>query len=37
MLTLQRRACGLDQRPGRKDAGNAVSARQRGSLGGEDP
>jgi hypothetical protein len=37
MLTWQRRARGLDPRPGRKDAGNAVSAQQRGSLGREDP
>jgi len=37
MLTRQRRARGLDPRPGRKDAGNAVSAQQRGSLGREDP
>ena len=37
MLTWQRRARGLDPRPGRKDAGNAVSAQRRGSLGREDP
>jgi hypothetical protein len=37
MLTLARGVSGLDPRPGRKDAGSAVSARQRGSLGREDP
>jgi len=36
MLTGPRRARGLDPRPERKDAGNAVSAHQRGSLGRED-
>jgi len=36
MLAWPRRARGLDPRPGRKHAGNAVSAHQRGSLGRED-
>jgi hypothetical protein len=36
MLILARRARALDPRPGRKDAGTAVSAPQRGSLGRED-
>jgi hypothetical protein len=36
MLAWPRRARGLDPRPGRKDAGSAVSAHQRGSLGRED-
>jgi hypothetical membrane protein len=36
MLTLQHRARGLDPGAGRKDAGSAVSAQQRGILGRED-
>jgi hypothetical membrane protein len=36
MLVLARRARALDPRPGRKDAGTAVSAPRRGGLGRED-
>jgi Protein of unknown function (DUF998) len=36
MLTVRRRARGLDPRPARQDAGSAVSAHQGGSLGRGD-